>query len=414
MKKTITVLASAFFLFTLSNCAKSPLSKDAKKEQNAPQKPISIPASVANAITDFSFFFFKNLQTDQPAADNIFVSPLSLHMALGMLVNGATDATKQEIMQALKAENISQADLNASYKKLLEELPKADPKVNLGLANSIWYKNSFPVEADFLNTMKTSFEAQVTGLPFIPSDVNIINKWASDKTNGKIDKVLQEIKEGSIMFLINALYFKGDWTSQFDKKNTRDQPFTLENGTTKTVKMMNQTETFEYASLGDYEAVQLPYGNQQFRATIILPKKGRSLETVFAGFDMTQWDALQSSFKSQKIILGLPKFTLKQEFQLKNTLQKMGMKRAFDVSTAELKGIHKTAPLFVSFVKQNTFVGVDEVGTEAAAVTTIGVTYTSMPVYPEMICNRPFAFIISEKTSNTILFMGRIMSPDIN
>ena len=411
MKKTLFLLIASFSMIFFGACHKDTAPQT--PEGQAEQKPIQISAAVANSTTHFAFDFFKTLQTDPEVTGDIFVSPLSLHMALGMLVNGATRETKEEMMKALKSENLSQTELNESYKKLLNELPKADPKVKLGLANAIWYKNDFQVEQDFVNAMKSYFNAQVTGLPFAQSDVTTINKWASDNTNGKIDRVIDQFSDDLVMLLMNALYFKGDWTSQFETKNTRDQSFTLENGTTKTVRMMNQTDNFEYASMPDFDAVQLPYGNKQFRATLLLPKNGKTLPALFNGLTADSWNSLQNAFKNSKVILGVPKFTLRQEFQLNPTLKKMGMQRAF-TEFAQLDGLNKTAPLLVSFVKQNTFAAVDEVGTEAAAVTTIGVGVTSVPVYPEFICNRPFAFIISEKTSNTILFMGRIMDPKTN
>ena len=409
--KKILILTVALYTVFLSSCGKG-TPQNPEQVLQAKQKPIMVMAPVANSITEFSFDFFKTLQKDPKVQGNIFVSPLSLHMALGMLANGATDETQIEIMKGLNAENISIADLNDSYKKLMDELPKADPKVNLGLANSIWYKNGFAVEQDFINAMKHYFSAEITGLPFQQSDVKIINKWASDKTNEKIKEVLKEISAEAVMFIMNALYFKGDWTTQFDKKNTRDENFTQENGVTKAVKMMNQTSKFDYASMPDFDALQMPYGNQQFRATILLPKNGKTLAQVFDDLSYTKWNSLQASFTGGEVIVGLPKFTLQQEFMLNYTLEKMGMARIF-TRAAQLRGINKQASLIVSFVKQNTFAAVDEVGTEAAAVTTIGIELTSSgPQMRQFICNRPFAFIISEKTSNTILFMGRMMSPD--
>lgn len=413
MKKFVPVILIAFLSLLFMNCTKNSNGGNNEKEPSSQQKPITIEAAITNSITKFSFNFFKNLQTDPEYADkNTFVSPLSLHMALGMLVNGATGTTKTEIMKALNAEGISQEDLNATYKKLLTELPAADPKVKLGLANSIWYKNTFIVENAFLTGMKDNFNAQITALPFVQSDVDIINKWASDNTNAKIPKVLSEIKKEAVMFLINALYFKGDWTKQFDTKNTKDQSFILQDGSSKTVKMMNATDSLEYAAFIDYHSLQMPYGNGQFRATLILPKTGTTINSLFDNFNMDKWNDLQSKLVKKKVIAGIPKFTLNQEFDLNKTLIKMGMSKAF-TDFAELYGISK-APTKVDFIKQNTFAAVDEVGTEAAAVTTIGIIPTSInPDAPAFfICDRPFAFIISEKTSNTILFMGKVMSPE--
>lgn len=405
MKQTILLTVIAMMTI-ITGCSKDLAPKG--PETQAEQKPVHISAAIANNITDFSFYFMKNLQTETPASDNIFVSPLSLHMALGMLVNGATAETKAEIMKALKTENLSQTELNETYKKLLKELPAADPKVKLALANSIWHKSDFAVEQNFLTNMKDYFSAAVLPL----TTVTPVNQWASDNTNGKITKVLDKIDPDLVMLIMNALYFKGDWTSQFKATDTRDQQFKLEGGGVKTAKMMHQQNAFEYANFTDYTVLRMPYGNGQFVATFILPKGNKTIGEVYNNLDDTKWQAIQDGLQKVTVNVGIPKFTFSQEFNLNATLQKMGMVRAFTPG-AQLDGIHITAPLMVSFVKQNTFVGVDEVGTEAAAVTTIGVVLTSMPSYPSFICDKPFGFIISEKTSNTILFMGKIMSPDI-
>ncbi|MFT3903814.1 MAG: serpin family protein [Niabella sp.] len=418
MQKLFFGFAVALILLLFTHCSKDN-SSGAGKDPKAQQKPIKISAPVANNITDFSFSFFRQLQKDPKVSGNVFASPLSLHIALGMLVNGATDETKAEIMDVLKAGNLTQDELNEAYKTLLAELPKADKKVNLGLANSVWYKNNFPVEKSYLTTMKDVFEAQITGLPFAPGDEKIINQWASDKTNGKIKEVLKEISPDAIMFLLNALYFKGDWAMQFDKKYTVAKPFNLQDGTTKNVQMMNQTAHLNYTGNSDFRLLELPYGNQQFVATLILPQEGKTIESVMDDLTGEKWQAAQKSLGDREVEVGLPKFSLEQKFELNDMLQALGMKRAFSPSDVELYGLYnplgKGNKVFVSFVKQNTFLQVDEEGSEAAAVTTIGMELTSagpgVDTKVRFICDRPFGLVIGEKTSNTILFMGKIVNP---
>ncbi|MCU7693410.1 serpin family protein [Haoranjiania flava] len=404
-----TILISAL---TFTGCTKS-TDGGAKPDADSQAKPIEIKQEVANATSSFAFDFFKTVQTEYVADDNIFLSPLSLHMALGMVVNGAGNDTKSEILKALHAENINIKDLNVAYSKLLQELPAADPKVKMTLANAIFHKTSFPFETVYLNQMKNDFNAQVTGLPFVPSDVAIINKWANDNTNGKIPKVLQALDPHLVMILMNALYFKGDWTRKFDKKDTKDEQFTGENGARKTVKMMKQEGVFDYTENEDYQVINLPYGNQQFRATILLPKPGKSIKSIYNSLSLSGWDELQQKMRGTNTIVSLPKFKLEKDTVLNNTLKKMGMTKAFNESLADFSTMSKVKPLFIGFVKQNTFVEVNEEGTEAAAVTTTGMLSTSAPQLKTVIfnCNRPFGIIISEKTSNTILFMGRIMHP---
>ena len=390
----------------LSGCTKDDPAPD--NEVN----PVEIPASVSNGTTSFAFDFIHALQKTQPAEENFFVSPLSLHMALGMLLNGAEKETAEEIQNALKMDAVALADLNAAYKTLINDLPVADSKVSLGLANSVWYRSDFSVESDFQSVLKNSFESEVTGLPFNDAAKDRINKWASDKTNGKIQKVLDKIQPQQVMFLLNALYFKGDWQTRFDAKKTQDTPFKLENGQSKSVKMMYAESDFKVGAGINYNAVRLPYANGQFNMTLIIPKGQNNVDEVLKGINGEGWSKLNSGMAEQGVTVGLPKFTLDYSAQLKETLQGMGIKRAFEDS-AQLTKINKAAELYVDFVKQDAYLGIDEQGTEAAAVTTIGIGLTSAgPEPPRYICDRPFGLVISENTSNTILFMGRIKNPE--
>jgi serine protease inhibitor len=400
---TMSVLAAAFLFGCSNNDNVTP-----GDEVN----PVEIPASVSNGTTSFAFDFIHALQETQPVNENFLVSPLSLHMALGMLLNGAEKETAQEIQKALKMDAVALSELNAAYKTLINDLPVADSKVSLGLANSVWYRNDFSVENDFQSVLKNSFESEVTGLPFDDAAKDRINKWASDNTNGKIEQILEKIDPNHVMFLLNALYFKGDWKYQFDPTKTLDTPFKLESGQTKSVKMMFAKSDFKVGSGSNYDAVQLPYANGQFNMTLLIPKGENTVDDVLKGISGASWSQLTTGMTERGVTVGLPKLTLDYSAQLKGVLQGMGIKKAF-YEGAQLGKINKTASLYVDFVKQDAYLGIDEQGTEAAAVTTIGVGLTSAgPQEPRYICDRPFALVISENTSNTILFMGRINNPE--
>lgn len=405
LKKSITIpVLAAAMLFGCTND-----NVDPGNEVN----PVEIPAAVSNGTTSFAFDFIHALQKTQPAEENLFVSPLSLHMALGMLLNGAEKETADEIQKALKMDAVALADLNAAYKTLINDLPVADSKVSLGLANSVWYRNDFSVENDFQSVLKNSFESEVTGLPFDNAAKDRINKWASDNTNGKIKQVIDQIKPDHVMFLLNALYFKGDWKTRFDAKKTKDAAFKLESGQSKNVRMMYAEADFEVGAGLNYNAVRLPYANGQFNMTLIIPKGQNTVDEVLKGITGEGWTKLNNGMAKQGITVGLPKFTLDYSAQLKETLQGMGIKRAFEEDNAQLGKINKLKQLYVDFVKQDAYLGVDEQGTEAAAVTTIGIGLTSAGPEPaRYICDRPFGLIIRENTSNTILFMGRIKNPE--
>lgn len=373
---------------------------------------VQISQPVADRTTDFAFDFLKALAKSQPTEGNIFVSPLSLHLALGMLINGAEGTTAEELRKVLKMEGISQEELNEAYQTLAANLPLADPKVTLAIANSVWYRKGLQVEPNFVQAMNKTFKAQVTSEDFSnPATVKKINSWASDHTNGKIKKVLDNISPQHVMFLMNALYFKGDWKYQFDAKKTADAPFYLSEGSSKNVKMMELSANLGAFSNGQYTAVELPYGNGQYNLTLVMPDKGHINELI-GKFGKSEWDQLQTNLQNKSTIkVKLPKFALDYEINLNGTLQAMGMSKAFTES-AEFGGISRLQNLLVSFVKQNTYLGVDEKGTEAAAVTTIGMVFTSIPAEPKnIVFNKPFLFFISEKSSNTVQFVGRITNP---
>lgn len=397
MKNIILSLCLTTMIFTMSNC-----------EQTNPEvKSVNISSDFAAKTSNFAFDFWKNLQADESVDKNYFISPLSLHIALGMLLNGADTDTKKEIQKVLGLENQSMEEINKTYLELIENLPKVDPKVVNTIANSIWQDKNFTSEQTFIDNLTSSFKARLYNEDFgNPATVDKINKWASDNTNAKIKKILEQIEPSQVMFLINALYFKGDWTKEFKTENTQKAEFVGTN-TTKMVDMMNQTTEFKYADLKDYQLVELPYGSEKYTMNIVLPKN-TSIENVVKNLNAATWQSAQNSLTKRKVVVGLPKFKIEYSKKLNGILQQMGMVKAFS-DQADLSKIAKPAgKLKVGFVKQDTFVAVDEKGTEAAAVTTIGIEVTSLPVYPEIICNKPFAFLITEKTSNTIMFIGKV------
>ncbi len=400
--KTLT-LAGALFMMAAS------CNEDNADSVKPNQLLKAIPATFADQTSEFAFDFLKKHNAEEKADKNYFVSPLSLHIALGMLLNGTDTKTKEEIQKSLRVSS-DLAVTNGIYKDLMEGLPNADPKVTNTIANSVWYRNTFSVEKSFLDVLKASFNAQTYAEDFTnTATVGKINNWASDNTNGKIKKVIEQIEPAHVMFLMNALYFKGDWKIPFKVENTRDENFAGTTGT-KSVKMMSMQEKVKYAKRSNYQALELAYGGGNYVMTIILPEGKTSVGEIINTMSASEWKSLNTTLAEQKVIVGLPKFTVEYETNLNSVLSKMGMPTMF----TDLADLSKISPpagkLKVGFVKQNTFVAVDEKGTEAAAVTTIGVELTSMPILPEFICNRPFAFFISEKQSNTILFAGKIVN----
>jgi serpin B len=302
--------------------------------------------------------------------------------------------------------------INAGYHGLIALLESLDPSTQLGIANSIWYRQGLAVDASFLNTTRGAFDAEVQSVDFgnVPATLATVNGWANTQTHGRIPSILESVDPSDVMYLLNAIYFKGSWRLRFDSALTQNAPFHAANGVSQTVRLMHKQDTLLYLETPALQAVDLAYGNGAFRMTIVLPAVGTNIDAFAASINRTDWNAWTQSLHSQKIILELPRFTLAYERKLNDDLTAMGMGIAFDPQRADFTRIASVAPerLFISFVKQKAFVAVDEVGTEAAAVTAVGITVTSMPVIPTMRVDRPFVFAIRERLSGTILFMGKI------
>jgi len=366
---------------------------------------LSDPESkVIASSNEFAFDLFRTGNADQHKA-NVFISPLSASMALGMTANGADGATYDEMRSALRLTGATREDVGTGYKSLISLLSGLDPGTTFTIANSIWYEQTFPFNPSFLDESKLYFDAQVEALDFTsPSAVPTINSWVSAHTNNKIPTILDSIRQEEVMFLVNAIYFKGIWQKQFDKDKTVDAPFRAADGTTSTVKMMSRGEGVDYTSTPEYSAVDLPYGNSAYTMTVVLPNG--DIDAFAESFNQAKWNALVTSLHQTEMPVYLPRFRMEWQRMLNDDLQQLGMHSAFfdgaDFSRMSPRG-HE---LLITQVLQKTFVDVDEEGTEAAAATIVGVGITSLP--PSFRVDRPFMVVIRERFSGTILFIGKI------
>jgi serine protease inhibitor len=385
-----------------------------KKEPEGPKqpKPIDLPVKAGEVIAgsnSFGIDLFRITALEENG--NLMLSPLSASTALTMLLNGCNTQTYEQIRDMLGYEGLTLDEINATYSSLVGQLLAADPEVQLALANAVFYRQDFLVKQPFLQAMDSSYEAEIAALDFSqPSALATINGWASDNTNGKIPKVLNEIEPDMVMFLMNALYFKGNWTYQFETSQTSAAPFHLENGNIIEVDMMKSLIPAKTYSGNGATAVELPYGRQNFSMVIILPDN--SLQEYLPGFDKTDWSSITAALDAieepGEVEMVMPKFKFEFEKYLNDQLKSLGMLDAFDCYLADLSGI-SDADICVDFVKQNTYVDVNEKGTEAAAVTTIGIVDTSMP--PTITIDKPFIFAIRERMTNTLLFIGKVEQP---
>jgi len=370
--------------------------------------------AVIGASNAFGFGLLREL--DRTRADsNIFMSPLSASMALGMTMNGAAGPTFDEMRAALAFGTRPAAEINASYRSLIDMLRALDPTVDFRIANSIWYRAGFPFEQTFLDESRQFFDARVSGLDFASSNaVPSINDWVRQSTNGKIDKIVDgPIPNDVVMYLINAIYFNGSWTTRFDRNQTRTEPFHTIGGTTAPIAMMRRTDTIRVAETADAQVVDLPYGGGAYTMTILLPKEGKSLRDVVATLTADAWQAAVTGATARSVELQMPKFTLRWEALLNDPLQALGMRQAFQGDVADFTRMSRDAGnrLYISKVKQKAFVDVHEEGTEAAAVTSVEIRVTCA-CGPQVIrIDRPFVFAIRERLSGTVLFLGKIVRP---
>jgi serpin B len=362
----------------------------------------------------FALKVFKEINA-QSQGGNLFISPLSIAMALGMTYNGAGGETQAAMQQALELEGMSVQQVNEAYRDLIDLLFELDPLVQFDLANSIWYRHDITFEQAFFDVNTAYFDATVEGLDFgLPSAANTINAWVRENTGDKIEEIVPSpIPIDVVMYLINAIYFNGTWTYQFDKDLTQDAPFTLLTGNTKTVDMMSHADDVDlsYLTTESFDAVDLPYGGQAFTMTVLLPREGIDVDAVVDELDGENWNNWMAGLYETAVKVSMPKFSLEYEIELNDVLSALGMEIAFVPLAANFSKMRAANDLYISKVTHKTFVDVDEEGTEAAAATSVGMGIVCACGPFEFRVDRPYLFAIREKYSGTIIFMGKIVDP---
>lgn len=367
---------------------------------------------VRDASNHFAFGAFARASAASPG-ENVFMSPLSVSLSLGMVLNGAAGETQEQMRRTLGFGSAELATVQQGYRDLSALLRGLDRSTTFQVANSIWHDRGYPFRTSFLDAGRTYFDAEIRAVDFADTEgtKRAVNGWVSDKTNGRIPTIVDDVREDDVMYLINAIWFKGTWRSRFDPADTHDAPFTTADGTVQTVRMMSQEVggegAFRHFQDGTVEAGELAYGNGAFAMTILLPPRGTSVDALAASLTPARWNAIVTGLAPRSgWMLALPRFTVSWSRELKDDLMALGMTDAFVPDRADLSGMSAQDDLYVGFVMHKTFIKVDEEGTEAAAVTNTGIRVTSMP--PGFYVNRPFVFAIRERLSGTILFVGKI------
>jgi len=408
MRKRIIIVSLIFIVIIVSLCSVEP----AKNPKNNIQFDNEVNLDIINADNKLGLKLFKLINTTEENT-NIFISPASIITAMGMVINGADGTTLAEIVNAFDITQYSLSQLNDTYAAIIKKIPYLDNKTNVSIANSIWYRQNFHLNSEFVLNTKQYFDAEIRGLNFYdPQSVKVINDWVKARTRDKIDRIIERISADDVMYLLNAIYFKGMWQNQFNKQATRDFDFHASPATIVKCQMMHKSGKFQYYEDDTIQAIDLPYGDDIFSMSIFLPKVHHHLDDVVSNLsynDLHQWI---DQFTSQHGTLLLPKFKIEYATSLNEYLQNIGIRRAFSASQAEFTKIIASEQFYISDVMHKSYIVVDEEGTEAAAVTRITMKATALdPNEFRMVVDHPFFFVIREKSTNLILFMGKVQNP---
>ena len=425
MKKNLYLLTAVVLGSAMVSCSSSEDVIDfgeSKKVVNMIADPVPIQLTEEQRVfasdnNGFTLNFLKTVNDADQSGKSFIYSPLSITYVLGMVNDAATGITEQELEQTLGFHEGGIQAVNDYCKKLIDGLPKVDNKVTLDIANAIFLNKDYTLKKQFQKDMQTYYDAKAEALDFSSSKtLSHINDWCSKKTNGMIPSILDEVKPDMVSYLLNAIYFKADWSSKFDKKNTKEESFTTEKGNTK-LPLMHQNVRIQYVNNGLFSAVMIPYGNSYWNMTVLLPEEGKTADDVINHIAANGIN--HSDFRAYEVDLKLPRFEtssdtdqLGVEKGLVGLMQRMGIHLAFDENFAEIPNMCEGRFLYIAMMRQKARIKVNEEGSEAAAVTVAGMancTSVGPMEYPKATfhANRPFVYVIQEASSGVILFVGK-------
>lgn len=375
-------------------------------ELNATEKEMA--AQQGDFASTLSFGLYRQLGGK---TDNWLVSPFSLQCALGMLSNGADGETHDEILHTLGLSQYSQEEVNAYFKKLIEGLHTVNSAITVKTANSIWGNAGVPLKEDFQKMNIENYSAMVSQLDFSdPSAVDQINAWCDQTTEGLIPSILDEVNPTATVYLLNSLYFKARWESEFAPEKTQEGDFTTSSGKVIKAHFMQAIRMAAYVKNEWFTSTSLSYQNDSYAMRLILPQPEISIDQVLQALSESD-ENLWESVVLADINLKMPRFTLANKMDLIPVLQTLGMKKAF-TNEADFSSMSDIAT-YISLVQQATRLKVDEEGSEGAAVTVIeGDLMSPLPEEKvDFFLDRPFLFQIIEPATGTVLFMGQVGSP---
>ena len=405
-KRWLPMLASATVLL---GCQ-----KESAPEDNTPNlRPLTTTErQTVSSTNDFAYRAFGALRQASPA-DNLCISPLSVSAALTMAYNGADGTTKTAMKQTLGVASQTDLEINQSYQSLFSFFTGLDKRVTFSAANSVWYGRQYQLKAPFVQANQTYFGATVQALDFSsPSAKDAINNWVVTNTQGHIPTIIDQTSADDVLYLLNAIYFKGTWTYRFDQALTKPEAFRYADGSSKNVNFMTLRQgRYQLHWDSQQQVIDLPYGNRQFSMTFIVPQGTATLAEVASRLSSSQLASWLAKADTTGTELHVPKFKLDYEQDLNTCLTQLGMGEAFGDQANFSQMLAAGPRLKISKVKHKTFLEVNEEGTEAAAVTSVGMVVTNVGPPAVIRLDRPFLFLLREKSTNTILFMGQVTRP---
>ena len=407
----------------VAGCSKDDNNADGSIVQHQPDSvviPVEPPTSLeltraelemVNSSNEFAFNLFR---TAQDEVKSQILSPLSVTFALGMLNNGAAGETQQQINKVLGFGDTGADGINDFCYKMLQMAPTLDPLTKVMIANTIFVNKPYELMPDFVQKAKTFYYAEPESRNFYDGlTMDVINKWASDHTEGLIEEVLNEFSfdPNAYSYLLNAIYFKGTWAKKFDKALTQDEVFEHAGMTKELIMMpmMHDWSSFDYAETDDYQALRLPYGNKSFAMTVLLPKvkDGQYANKLPEIPTAETWHRLCELMRKSMVEVKLPRFQTDSNFDLIPLMKELGISDAFVANRADFQYLFNM-PTFISLMTQTAIIKLDEEGTEAAAVTKDGACGSERPIsYVKFHANHPFLYVISEQKTGAVFFIGQ-------
>ena len=410
MKFLSTILLFSILIFT--NCNKKNISTEPK-----PIKLTEKTSELVKAGNKFGFELLKKTVQQNEENKNLMISPLSVNLCMTMAYNGAESSTKAAFDSVFYFDNFSRKEVDNSFKELTDALFDVDKQVAFEIANSIWIHNELNVKKSFINTNQNYLDAEVKIIDFNDqNNVKIINNWVKTKTHNKISKIIDQLNPNELMALINAIYFNGTWRYNFKKSNTYKENFHKTDGTVTQVDMMSSHKSsslYGYYSDDNLKLLEMPYGRGNFTMVIILPDENKNLNELITELTPEKWNQwLNQSYEINNIAVKIPKFEFHYKLSLINILKMLGLEEAFS-DNADFSGITDDTFLKINRVIHKTYIKTDEKGTEAAAVTYVGIVTTSIDEDQlEFVADRPFFFAIREKYTGSIIFTGIVNDPN--